>query len=42
MVFPGWITWYYEPFFINNGVQLVTAEGKLTLLLNIQSNWFPI
>ena len=31
MVFPGWITWYYEPFFINNGVQLVTAEGKTDL-----------
>lgn len=31
MVFPGWITWYYEPFFMNNGVQLVTAEGKTDL-----------
>ncbi|MEW4412153.1 ABC transporter substrate-binding protein [Clostridium sp. AN503] len=31
MVFPGWITWYYEPFFINNGVSLVTAEGTTDL-----------
>lgn len=26
MIIPGWITWYYEPFFINNGIQMVTDE----------------
>lgn len=26
MVIPGWITWYYEPFFINNGIQMVTDD----------------
>ena len=31
MVIPGWITWYYEPFFVNNGVQMVTPEGRTDL-----------
>lgn len=31
MVIPGWITWYYEPFFVNNGIQMVTPEGRTDL-----------
>ncbi|MDO5408153.1 MAG: ABC transporter substrate-binding protein [Eubacteriales bacterium] len=27
MAIPGWNTWYYEPFFINNGVKMVTDEN---------------
>lgn len=25
-IIPGWITWYYEPFFMNNGLKMVTEE----------------
>lgn len=30
-VIPGWITWYYEPFFINNGMQMITADNVTDL-----------
>lgn len=29
-VFPGWDQWYYEPFFLNNGVKIVNDDGQTT------------
>lgn len=29
-VFPGWDQWYFEPFFINNGVKIVNKDGLST------------
>lgn len=30
-IIPGWITWYYEPFFMNNGLSMVTEENTTDL-----------
>lgn len=29
-VFPGWDQWYYEPFFLNNGVKIVNSDNVST------------
>lgn len=29
-VIPGWDQWYFEPFFLNNGVKIVNADNKST------------
>ncbi|MBU0928622.1 MAG: ABC transporter substrate-binding protein [Spirochaetes bacterium] len=29
-VFPGWDQWYYETFFLNNGVKIVNKDGETT------------
>lgn len=29
-VFPGWDQWYYEPFFLNNGIKIVNPDNAST------------